>query len=435
MADPFDLPPRLLFGSDIRRLVDPLTLGSHTTARQGAMPPQRILLITVVVATIGWIGVVAIGAQLASISSAALGHDLELLLQAGRDIAAGRSPYAPELVGGTAPTATELFYSYPPPVAQVMSIVAGLPSTLALVLWGALAVGGLLAVAEALRRRLAPDRPRAVVLAICAAAAPLTLPFSVGLLFGNFDVFFPLLYGTMLLAALDGRRRAQVMGGIGLAVASLKLHPASLGLWFLVRGFRDRAASAGLVVVVTAIVVGAGIVVVSLLLDRIGLWSQYAQVVRAGTSAVIVDPRNAGIAAVAAGAIGDGDALARSLHLGVAVAALALTIWAGWRRGDVVEGFAWAAAASLSTLPVTWYHYPSAMIPVAIAAWLRADQASGGRVRLAIVAAMVVGAVAIAVLPLLWIAIGLVILAARWSRPASAPVEAAVQPELAPAGG
>ena len=46
---------------------------------------------------------------------------------------------------------------------------------------------------------LAPDRPRAVVLAICAAAAPLTLPFTVGLLFGNFDVFFPLLYGTMLL--------------------------------------------------------------------------------------------------------------------------------------------------------------------------------------------------------------------------------------------
>jgi hypothetical protein len=403
--------------------------------RQPAMTAHRILLTAAVVGAIGWIGVVAIGWQLASMSSAALGFDLELLLQAGRDVAAGRSPYAPGLVGGSAPTATELFYSYPPPVAQAMPIVAGLPSTVVLVMWGALAMAGLLAVAEALRRRLAPDRPRSVALVICAAAAPLTLPFTVGLLFGNFDVFFPLLYGTMLLAILDGSRGAQVRGGIALVLASLKLHPASMGLWFLVRGLRERASAGGLVVVATAIAVGVVIVIVSVLLDRIGLWSQYAQVVRAGTGAVIVDPRNAGIAALVAGAVGGGDALARSMHLAVAVVALAITVWAGWRRGDAVEGFAWAAAASLSTLPVTWYHYPSAMIPVAIAAWLRADQASGGRVRLAIVAAMIVAAVAITFLPLLWIAIGLVILAARWSRPAPAPVGAAAPPELAPAGG
>jgi hypothetical protein len=316
-----------------------------------------------------------------------------------------------------------------------MSVVAGLPSTVALVLWCAIAVGGLLVVAEALRRRLAPERRPAVVLGICAAAAPLTLPFTVGLLFGNFDVFFPLLYGAMLLAVLDRARRAQVLGGVAVAIASLKLHPASLGLWFLVRGFRDRASAGGLVVVATATAVGAGIVVVSLLLDRIGLWSDYAQVVRAGTGAVIVDPRNAGLAALVAGAAGGGDALARPLHLAVAVAALAVTVWAGWRRGDAVEGFAWAAAASLSTLPVTWYHYPSALIPVAIAAWLRADRSTAGRVRLAIVAAMIVAAVAIAFLLLLWVAIGLVILAARWSRPASAPVAAAAQPERVPEGG
>jgi Glycosyltransferase family 87 len=403
--------------------------------RQPPMTADRILLTAAIVATIGWIGVLAIGWQLAQMSSPALGFDLELLLQAGRDVAAGRSPYAPSLVGGGAPTATELFYSYPPPVAQAMTIIAGVPSYVALVLWGILAITGLLAVAEALRRQFAPDRPRAMVLGICVAAAPLTLPFTVGLLFGNFDVFFPLFYGAMLIAVVDGRRGAQVRGGIALVLGSLKLHPASLGLWFLVRGFRERASAGGLVVVVTAIAVGVAIVIVSVLLDRIGLWSQYAQVVRAGTGAVIVDPRNAGIAALVAGAVGGGDALARTLHLAVAVGALAVTVWAGWRRGDAIEGFAWAAAASLSTLPVTWYHYPSAMIPVAIAAWLRADQVSSGRVRLAIVAAMVVAAVAIAVLPMLWVAIGLVILAARWSRPARAPVGLATQPELAPAGG
>jgi len=384
--------------------------------RQPSMTAHRILLTAAVVGTIGWIGVVAIGWQLASTSSATLGFDLELLLQAGRDLAGGRSPYAPELVSGGAPTATELFYSYPPPVAQAMTIVAGLPSVAVLVAWGALALAGLLVVAELLRRRLSPDRPRPVVLAITAAGAPLTLPFAVGLIFGNFDVFFPLLYGAMLLAVLDDRRRRQVFGGIAIVVASLKLHPATMGLWFLVRAIHERSSAAARMVVATAIVVGLGIVIVSVLFDRIGLWAEYLQVVRAGTNAVIVDHRNAGIAAIIAGALGGGDPMARTLHVGVALTALAVTIWAAWRRGDALEGFAWASAASLCTLPVTWYHYPSAMIPVAIAAWLRADQRSSGRVRTAIVAAAVIAAVAIAALQLLWVAIGLVILAARWSR-------------------
>jgi hypothetical protein len=210
-------------------------------------------------------------------------------------------------------------------------------------------------------------------------------------------------------------------------MASLKLHPASMGLWFLVRTIRDRTAPARWVVA-TAIVVGGGIVILSMLVDRIGLWAEYAQVVRAGTNAVIVDRRNAGIAAFVAGALGGGDPMARTLHLGVGVAALGVTIWASSRRGDLLEGFAWASAASLCTLPVTWYHYPSAMIPVALAAWLRADQGSLRRVRAVIVGAMVVAVVAIAALPLLWVAIGLVILAARWSRHVASSDEAGAPP-------
>jgi Glycosyltransferase family 87 len=404
--------------------------------RQPTTTSDRTVISAVVVGTIGWIGVAAIGLQLAAISSATLGFDLGLLLQAGRDVAAGRSPYAPSFVGGGAPTATDLFYSYPPPVAQAMTIVAGIPFPLALVLWGLGAVGGLLVVAELLRRRLAPERPSRVVLAVCAAAAPLTLPFAVGLLFGNLDVFFPLLYGTMLLAALavlPGERRAHVLGGVALVVASLKLHPASMGIWFLVRAARDRARNGARTVVVTAIAVGLGVVAASVVFGGLGLWTDYAQVVRAGTNAAIVDPRNAGLAALIAGALGYGDAFARTVHLGVAAIALAVTIWAARRRGDLLEAFALATAASLCTLPVTWYHYPSAMIPVAIAAWLRADQRSVGRVRWTIVAAMVVAAVAIAALALLWVAIGLVILAAWWSQPAASPVEAGAPPAPAPA--
>jgi glycosyl transferase family 87 len=304
-----------------------------------------------------------------------------------------------------------------------------------LVVWGAAAVGGLLLIAELLRRRLAQDKPRRVVLAVCAAGAPLTLPFAVGLLFGNFDVFFPLLYGTILLAVIDRGRRAQVLAGVAVALASLKLHPASVGLWLLVRAIRDRGSGAGWTALATAIAIGAGLVAASVVIGGIGLWTEYEQVVRAGTNAVIVDPRNAGIAALIAGAIGGGDATARTVHLGVGLAALAVTVWAGLRRGDAVEGFALASAASLCTLPVTWYHYPSALIPVAIAAWLRADQASIGRVRVALVAALVVAAVAIASLPLLWAAVGLVILAARWSRPVSGSVGPGAPTQPAPSGG
>jgi hypothetical protein len=375
---------------------------------------RRVILAAAVLGSVAWAGVIAIGIQLASSSPRALGFDLELLLQAGRDVAAGESPYAPALIGGAAPTATELFYSYPPPVAQAMSLFAGVPSEVMLLGWAVLAMVGLLAVSEALRRRLDPGRDPMVVLAVVAAAAPLTLPFAVGLLFGNFDVFFPTLYGAMLLAALGGGRRSAVRGGIGLVLASLKLHPASMGAWFLVRGWRHPGSGA-LVVVAIAAILGLAIVGLSVVLGGTELWAQYAEVVRAGTGAVIVDPRNAGIAAQVSMLLGGGDALARSLHVVVALGAVALTIWAAWRRDDPLESFAWAAAASLSTLPVTWYHYPSALIPVAVAAWLRTGTDGGRRVIGVIVAADVLAVTALVALPLLWPAIGLVVLAARWS--------------------
>src|SRR5688572_29153880 len=90
--------------------------------------PGRAVVAAVVAGSIAWIGVIAIGLQLAARSASSLGFDLELLMEAGRDVAAGRSPYAPDLVSGAAPLATSLFYSYPPPVAQAFSLLAAMPS-------------------------------------------------------------------------------------------------------------------------------------------------------------------------------------------------------------------------------------------------------------------------------------------------------------------
>jgi Glycosyltransferase family 87 len=378
----------------------------------------------VVAGALGWIGVVAIALQLAAATPSNLGFDLDLLLEAGRDVASGRSPYAPELISGTAPTATHLFYSYPPPVAQALAAIVFVPSAVALVAWSLVAVAGLLAVTEWLRRHYAPDRSATEVLIVTAAIAPLTLPFAVGLLFGNYDVLFPLLYGAMLLAAVAPTRSSTLVGGAALVVASLKIHPASMGLWFLVRAVRERGGggSPGGSARVLAAAVGIGLVVLALsvVLGGPGLWADYAQVIRAGTRAVIVDPRNAGIAALVATAIGGGDELARTLHLLVGAAALVVTAGAAWRRQDTLESFAWATAASLVTLPVTWYHYPSALIPIAIAAGLRARGRDSRPVWWLLVAAGVLAAVAIAALSLLYVAMGLVIAAVRRSAPASA---------------
>jgi hypothetical protein len=390
---------------------------------------DRTVIAAVLAAVLGWIGVGGIGLQLGA--NGALGFDLGLLLDAARDLAAGRSPYAADLLGGGAPVSTDLFYSYPPPVGQALIPFAPLSLVPMLLLWDALAVVGLLVVVDRLRRVLAPDRSAVPVLAVTAAAAPLTLPFAVGLLFGNLDVFFPLLYGAMLLASLAPATASAGSAGTALALASLKIHPASMGLWFVVRAVVDRSSGAARVAV-AAIAVGIAILIASVALGGVERWVEYGAVVRAGTNAVIVDPRNAGPAAMLVGAIGGDDALARGIHVGVGVAAIVLTAWAAWRHRDPLEGFAWATAASLATLPVTWYHYPSALLPVAIAAWLRAAPAVRKRVALTLVGAEVVAAAALVALPLLWAAAGCVILATRWSRPDAAKATA---PLRAPAPG
>lgn len=378
---------------------------------------NRVLVTWIVIGVIGWAGLGWIALQLDAGSSDQVGFDLQLLFDGAREIAAGKSPYDPAMLAGNAPAAPSLFYSYPPLVAQALVPLAGIPSRVALFLWDAAAVVGLLVVAEALRRRYAPDRGRMSILIPVVAAAPLVLPFAIGLLFGNLDVFFPLLYGAMLLAAVSSSRGTRIAGGLGLLGAMLKLHPASLVAWFAVRAAREPARGRHLIqLLAVAIAGGVSAVALSVVLWGLSPWADYRQVVVVGTGAEIVDRRNAGIAVQVALLVGGGEGTARVGHLVVGVIAIGLTIVAAWRRADPLESFAWAAVASLSTLPVTWYHYPSALIPIALAAVLRGDAAGSGRAtRRLVLGAGVVAAIAISVPPLIWVAAGLVIMATRLS--------------------
>lgn len=392
------------------------------TATAGAVRarrPRPLAPIWVVIGVVGWIGLAWIATTMAARDARTSGFDLKLILEAGRAVASGQSPYDPGMLAGTAPDAPDLFFSYPPHVAQAASLLSGVSVTVVLFGLWLVAAAGLALVAGRLRLRLAPDLARPAMVLPVLALSPLFLPFGVGLLFGNLDVLFPFAYGLVVLAAL-GDRRDQVAGGVALALASVtKLHPGSMGVWFLARAARERrqgGVAPAWRVVIAAVVTAVGVLVISVATFGTQIWSDYLTIVRVGAGSGLVDPRNIGPAAQLASVLGLGDAGARPIQVVTTLAALALSAWAGWTRDDPLEGIAWAVVASLATLPVTWYHYPAACLPLAIAALLRARGTPAFRSTLGFVAAAgVVAALALVVLPVLWVAVGLLIVAVRRS--------------------
>jgi hypothetical protein len=94
----------------------------------------------------------------------------------------------------------------------------------------------------------------------------------------------------------------------------------------------------------------------------------------------------------------DGNAILLAQAL-VAVLALTMTVAVAVCVADPMTSIAIAITTSLVVLPVTWYHYPVALIPAAVA--LAVTRASS---RPRIVLAAAVADLAVAFLPLTWIA-------------------------------
>jgi len=388
------------------------------------------LFVWLTLAVVGWTGLLLLAREMLIAAPPRAGFDLQLLLEAGRRVTNGLSPYDPALLGGSHVEAESLFYSYPPPVAQAMTLVAWLPSTVVLGLWAVGAMAGLAAIAMALGQQTAEGKGRSTpaidfVLPVLGVA-PFVFPFAASLLFGNLDAWFPLAYGLILLAVLDGernpRRRSWVLAGAVIGVISVaKLHPASLGLWFVVRGWHQlRHGQRGLppawLAVTAAILVVVAIIAVSLGVAGIGPWADYLKVVQTASAADLVDQRNLGPAAQLAMLVGGDDSLARLLQIPAVLLAAAVTSWAAMARRDPLESLAWAATASLVTLPVTWFHYPVALIPFAVVAWVRArgtaaDAATGRLIGVAVLTSVV----AILLPVTLWFAVAAVLGAVRRS--------------------
>jgi glycosyl transferase family 87 len=389
-----------------------------TVARDGLLfaprPRAPLAVAWGVIGLIGWTALVALAWQMLATHPPTAGFDLELLLEAGRRIAAGQSPYDPALVAGGAIHAESLFYSYPPPVAQVMRLFAGVPTGVVLAAWAAGATAAMAAASVAIARRCGWSGNSWSIALRVVAVAPFVFPFAIALLFGNLDAWFPAAYGLLLLGALRPTGSSARGAALALAGASVaKLHPASLGVWFALRGPAERRIAAlaalGVVVIVAASVVMGG-------LDP---WREYLAVAAAASRAQLLDGRNVGPAVQLALLTGGDDAAVGVAQAAVSLAALGLTAWAAIRRSDPVESLAWAAVASLVTLPVTWFHYPAALIPFAVAAVARSSAGSAAvkrRTRLLVAAAVAVSVVAIGLAPLVWLGVGLVVVAVRVSR-------------------
>jgi Glycosyltransferase family 87 len=365
-----------------------------------------------------WAGIALLAARMFATVPPSAGFDLELLLAAGRDVAAGLSPYEPSIVAGVAPAGTSLFYSYPPLVAQAASFLAIVPSSVVFAAWSAAAVAAVGATALVLRNRLAPELDGRVVAAGSIAASAVVLPFPIGILFGNIDAFFPLLYGMLLAGCLSRRPVDQVLGGVAVAIAILaKVHPAVLGLWLvvrLVRARRERRVAPVVRTLAGAAGTAATLVGISLVLGGPAIWQEYVRVVTVLSASEMLDPRNAGPAAQIVLYVGGDNGLVRLLHVPIALGAIAATGWAALARRDTLESLAWAAAASLFILPVTWYHYPAALLPFGTGAVLRSyGTPAAVPVAALLGGACVLAAVGLVFAPLLWIAVGLVV-AAAW---------------------
>jgi Glycosyltransferase family 87 len=366
----------------------------------------------IVVGIAGWVGLTVIGAQLAAMVPPRAGDDLRLLIDAATRWHEGARLYAS--AGTTAPLLAEgLFYSYPPLVAQALAPFAALPFGVVLGGWAIGAIVGLAAVASRLGRM-----GRNVTLPAVALAA-FVYPFAIAVLFGNLNAWFPLLFGLVLLAVLSPARASAVAGGLALAVASAaKLHPATLGVWLLARRWHDGPTGPSGRILAVAVMGGVGLFVASLLVGGTGPWGDYVTFLRGGAvQADIVNPLNIGPASQIALALGLSEAAARTIQLPVTLAALAATVAAGRRLDDPVASFGVATIVSLVALPVTWFHYPVALLPVAIAAAARADHAARPATLVALFVALIAAGVAILTPVAVWVAVALVLCAVYASRP------------------
>lgn len=406
----------------------------------GLWRPVGVRLMLLTAGIVGWAAFGLLTWQMYQSSPSKAGFDLELLIAGGRSMAAGASPYEAGMLGSSVGIA-DLFYSYPPIVAQFFSLFVSLPPV---AIFGAAIAGASVAatlVGRAVAAAFGSEAVGQAAVLPLAALLPFWFPYTVGMLFGNIDIFFPALYGLVLLAAVRPNdaprsRSWEVAGALALTLAAIiKLHPAILGLWLVSRGSLERRRGDDLRqigpvllppswrIALVATVAVAVVLSLSVAIGGLQPWFEYVTLLRTGTAVDLLDTRNLGPAAQLVLFLGFGPSFVAPIQLAILAVVVVATVAAAVRINDPLLSVACAAAASLVVLPVTWFHHFAALLPFGVAAIARGamgDAWTKQRRWILLVAAFGIPIIGFAELPT-WLLVPILFAAIRLSQPRESP--------------
>jgi hypothetical protein len=313
-------------------------------------------------------GVVVIVAALATraampLETGQFGIDLADYLAASRRLVESGSPYEAAMLEGPVAAQGLDRYRYPPPFAQLLVPVAGAQFPVVAGLWAAVQFVALVAAVwlagSAAGLRSGAERALwSVVAVVCF------VPVFDALWKGNVSGLLAVATAVML----SGDAAAGAGGALG---SLLKVSPAVHLPALLSRNARTAAMAAATL---------AGVIAVSVALSPTA-WRDYSVVLPnllAGSS----DYANNLAPHAVAQRLGAPDWLENGVRLGAVVASGLLVLLSVWcaRSGRWPAAVTAGSGAALLLPAALWYHYLVVLLPLAAAAWARAD----GRARAAL---------------------------------------------------
>ncbi len=311
----------------------------------GAPRVRRSLIVVLLVVVLGYRAI-----QLVTFSGQVQwGYDFSAYWSAARHLLDGVSIYSDPQLAGTYSPQQQYLYLYPPFLAvAVTPLAALLPADyrLANLLWATLGAVVATAVVVAVARRERIGAPRDAVLLVAGAFA---FPPLIGeLVMGNVHLVLLGLLGGAWLALRGDRPRMQAIGGILIGIATIiKLFPALLILWLLLRGrYRPAAWSFATIVAIAA---------ATLPMTGITPWMDYPRVLL--NLGPPLDTRDTLAPIVWLSSVMP-SVVARAVVIMVMVAAV---VWASRRASEPVS-FAVAITASVLIAPALYHHYLAILV-------------------------------------------------------------------------
>ena len=276
---------------------------------------------------------------------------------AGRLVRTG-TPYHPvlfEVALTNDPSSIPFAYLYPPPLAQLFSILPTFDPAILGWVWIVAQAAFMVVLFPAVARRYAPTVAPIHRLAVVLAFAATSFSLNYALFIGNVSGWIAIGIALMLMGG--GRTNGVVAAGLTL----LKAVPVP----FLLIALASRASRRSAVLTLGAAAA------VSFVLDPVA-WLDFARAVP-HIAAMTLGPPPWNLSPAAVGAVLGLEEMGRAAGIGLTLA------FAGYgailARGDRwPAAVASAAISSLLISPTMWDHYVAAAVPLVIAAWWMATR-------------------------------------------------------------